>query len=641
MEDPRSLGERLADEPEAELLEVAQAAVDQPRRPRRRPDRDVVPLDQPTRRPRVAASSARPQPTIPPPTTRTSSGSSTRARRGGPSGGAVERRGDPGGGGRGRAPGHRSAGPGRLIRHRTRPCRRSGSGSGAASGRRRPGLGGRRRQRRRPRGRPRRRAPPTRSASRRPGAGRRVARQPRSASAGSRSGRPGPGRPAPCRAGQQAGLGRWNVIVRSARTAGSDGSPLVRSMAVGRVDREDRDDRRAGPIDELDRRADRLAERSPDAGPEQRVDDDGRLLDPVAEQRDVARDRRVDDRDPFVARRSDPSSCRVGRRRPGVGRDERDDDRRARARPGGVRRQGRHRRCCRGRTGSTIGPRPQRPVSMARARAAAATAVPACSISRRPGSRAPGPAGRRRSSPAGHRRPGGRAPPSGGAARAGPARRSSGSSAGSGGAASGVDGVGSDGHRSRSVAEVREWPVPPGSDRRCGPGSVRPALGVLRNARIGRYDAVRVPAGRVATGGHEGDDGIDRQVRVALGRRRAQSSTTMSVVPTRWPRRRSSPSLIACSQTSAVDPPTIRSDARLDLERRGALQGHGSFSGTETSGDGRAWAWASAWAPPPARAAPHRSPRSAPAWPVPLAPTIATMTRATTTAMRRLIRRFG
>ena len=42
----RPLGERLAHEPEPELLEVAQTAVDEPRRARRRPGRDVVLLDE-------------------------------------------------------------------------------------------------------------------------------------------------------------------------------------------------------------------------------------------------------------------------------------------------------------------------------------------------------------------------------------------------------------------------------------------------------------------------------------------------------------------------------------------------------------------------------------------------------------------
>ena len=45
-------------------------------------------------------------------------------------------------------------------------------------------------------------------------------------------------------------------------TAGSDGSPLDRSTAVGRVDRDDRDAGGARPADDLDRRADRLAERA-------------------------------------------------------------------------------------------------------------------------------------------------------------------------------------------------------------------------------------------------------------------------------------------------------------------------------------------------------------------------------------------
>ena len=45
-EQPASLGQRLADEADPELLEIAQPAVDEPRRPARRPGRDVVSLDQ-------------------------------------------------------------------------------------------------------------------------------------------------------------------------------------------------------------------------------------------------------------------------------------------------------------------------------------------------------------------------------------------------------------------------------------------------------------------------------------------------------------------------------------------------------------------------------------------------------------------
>ena len=60
-----SLGERLADERQVHLLQVAQAAMDEPRRARRRPDGDVVLLDE--RRSQARATSrpaARPTPTI-------------------------------------------------------------------------------------------------------------------------------------------------------------------------------------------------------------------------------------------------------------------------------------------------------------------------------------------------------------------------------------------------------------------------------------------------------------------------------------------------------------------------------------------------------------------------------------------------
>ena len=51
VEHPRALAERLAHQPEPVLLEVAQAAVDEPRRSRRRPDRDVVALHEPDPQP--------------------------------------------------------------------------------------------------------------------------------------------------------------------------------------------------------------------------------------------------------------------------------------------------------------------------------------------------------------------------------------------------------------------------------------------------------------------------------------------------------------------------------------------------------------------------------------------------------------
>ena len=49
---PRSLRQGFANEADTELLEVAEAAVDQSRRPARRPDGDVLALDE--RRPQAA-----------------------------------------------------------------------------------------------------------------------------------------------------------------------------------------------------------------------------------------------------------------------------------------------------------------------------------------------------------------------------------------------------------------------------------------------------------------------------------------------------------------------------------------------------------------------------------------------------------
>ena len=123
-------------------------------------------------------------------------------------------------------------------------------------------------------------------------------------------------------------MGRWKVTVRSATTAGSDGSPDDRSTAVGRVDGDDGDAGRAGAPDDLDGFADRLAERAADAGPEERVDDDRRLVDAEPEHRDVAGDRSVDLDDARRRGRPGPSSSgRVLAGRPAVRGDHRDDDR--------------------------------------------------------------------------------------------------------------------------------------------------------------------------------------------------------------------------------------------------------------------------------------------------------------------------
>src|SRR4029079_17257355 len=79
-----------------------------------------------------------------------------------------------------------------------------------------------------------------------------------------------------------------------------------------RVDGEDRDHRGAGPVDDLDGAPDRLAERAPDAGPEQRVDDDRRLVDALAEDRDVAGHRGVDQLDAWLALDTLPVPGQVG-----------------------------------------------------------------------------------------------------------------------------------------------------------------------------------------------------------------------------------------------------------------------------------------------------------------------------------------
>ena len=113
--------------------------------------------------------------------------------------------------------------------------------------------------------------------------------------AGSRSARPGP-----CRHGRLRGgsarpvLGRWKVTVRSARTAGSDGSPLDRSMAVGvSTATTGMPPARARSMSST---ADRIGSRS---GPRTPVPSSASTMTaarsmPVAEDRDVAGDGGVD-----------------------------------------------------------------------------------------------------------------------------------------------------------------------------------------------------------------------------------------------------------------------------------------------------------------------------------------------------------
>ena len=185
--------ERLADEVDLHLLQVPQPPWIS------RLDRDEVPTamsscsTSATRNPRLAASSNAPAPTMPPADDRAGPSARWRAVRG-------LRRAAP------REDGSRAG----FVRWRGSVIVRPPGGSGHAGSRMRPR-------------RPFRRAP--RSAGyedhgRPPG--------------GSRSARPGCDRPAPCRRGPAGPVfGRWKVTVRSARTTGSDGSPEVRSTAVG------------------------------------------------------------------------------------------------------------------------------------------------------------------------------------------------------------------------------------------------------------------------------------------------------------------------------------------------------------------------------------------------------------------------
>ena len=122
-------------------------------------------------------------------------------------------------------------------------------------------------------------------------------------------------------------MGRWKVTVRSARTAGSEGSPEDRSTAVGRVDGDDRDAGGAGAPDDRDGFADGLAEGAADAGAEEGIDDDRRLVDPETEHGDVAGDRGVDLDDAVVAGDAIPVPGRVLAGRTAVRGDHRDHDR--------------------------------------------------------------------------------------------------------------------------------------------------------------------------------------------------------------------------------------------------------------------------------------------------------------------------
>ena len=414
--------------------------MDQARRPRRGPRRDVVLLDE--RRPGARGwprRAAAPPPTIPPPTTSTSHRSSARRREVGRP--AIEAR-PP----RGRRrsvegpPSSRRLGRRPRMRQTSRPpCRRRGRRS--ASGVWKTTSGRPRQQAVRlpaPSTTRRRHAPPTSSTSREPGRARSPRpdvshdRPPR----GSRSGRRAPARRAPrpiCV--RSPVLGRWKVTVRSARTTGSDGSPEVRSTAVGVSTAST-----GTPAARAGGRARRRSGSGRGAGRGRRCPA-GRRRRPPAFSIPWPRiaTSRATGAWTLVIRRSPTSRSQLGPRQASPGgprRDERDDDagpaprrRRAATNPSPPLLPGPQR--------IRIGPRSSRPLRSARACAAAATAVPACSMSAARGRRAPGPGGRRRSSPpAPIGEPRQRLGPAVGAGRAGRARtapgrrRAAGSTAG-------------------------------------------------------------------------------------------------------------------------------------------------------------------------------------------------------------------
>ena len=258
VEQPRPLGERLADQPEAELLEVAEAAVDQPRRARRRPGGDVVLLDERGAHParhgveeRPAADDAAADDDDVPRAV------GEGLEIGAATGDRVGRRSRP-----------------RLVpRLVGRPARDPPEQPARADDEdedreRRVEddlLDGRRQQ-----ARERRQAEHDRDHDQRDDrdlaparlAAGRASTQPRSASGGMPIGatRTLPACATPRRVASPV-LGRWKVTVRSARTAGL-GRLAAREVDRGRrVDGHDRDAARRRPDDELDGRADRLAQR--------------------------------------------------------------------------------------------------------------------------------------------------------------------------------------------------------------------------------------------------------------------------------------------------------------------------------------------------------------------------------------------
>ena len=269
--------------------------MDQPRRARRRPGRDVVLLDERRAHPARDRVEQRARPDDPAADDDDVPGLAGERRE------VAARRAERWSAGRrcrDRRFDHDSGGPAgrRAMRHRSHavPTIRTMIASGVwkttswSVGRQDAGQDGRAED-----DRDRERRPPAGPRAS-PVAGRPGAAQPRSASVGMPIGatRTLPAWAAPRRVSRPV-LGRWKVTVRSAEH-GRVGRLAARQVDRRRgVDGDDRDAGRAGAPDDLDGRADRLAQGAADAGAEQRVDDDRRLVDAEAEHRDVTGDRRA------------------------------------------------------------------------------------------------------------------------------------------------------------------------------------------------------------------------------------------------------------------------------------------------------------------------------------------------------------
>ena len=166
---------------------------------------------------------------------------------------------------------------------------------------------------------------------------------------------------------RRPGLGRWKVTVTSARTTGSDGSPLVRSTAVGVSTARTGTQRARARAGEIHGGADGLPQGPADTVPSSASMTSAGALDAVeVERTSLPRSRgrvdAVDAVEPVPVQRA-RRRCRAAHRRTRSTTSEG-----CPPRPGAAPPRSRHRRCCRGRRGparrrvrSSARPRPAAP----------------------------------------------------------------------------------------------------------------------------------------------------------------------------------------------------------------------------------------------------------------------------------------